>query len=215
LVSALAALFLAAACAAPPRIPETDTTETPSPAPTLTSRFSTHVGTLSRATLPPTWTPTATPSPTQTPTLSEARTPTPVTPTLSESQTPAPAPDAAELCDSFVVNAPIPYGYPFAWDATIRLILGTPLTAVREGGRLDSLVVRFLAMNPLSGKNQGVQIPAGQVIMLEFPVNQLPAPGVYVWTVSIHGDTIGDRCVHRGLFFAVPPDAAATPAAAP
>jgi hypothetical protein len=205
----LAALMLAAACD-PPR-PTPEITPSASPAPTLTSRFSTHVGTVSRATLPPTWTPTATPPPTQTPTLSEAQTLTLVTPTLSEAQTPTPAPDAAELCDSFVVNPPIPYGYPFAWDATLRLILGTPLTAVRDDGGTvdDSLVVRFLATNPLSGRNQGVQIPAGQVIMLEFPVNQLPAPGVYVWMVSIHGDTIGDRCVHRGLFFAVPPDAAA------
>lgn len=202
----LAALILTAACAAPPTTPEI--TPSASPAPTLTSRFSTHVGTVSRATLPPTWTETATPSPTQTPTA---------TPTLSEAQTPTPAPDAATLCDSFVANAPIPYGYAFAWGATIRMILGTPLTAVRDdnGAVDDSLVVRFLATNPLSGKNQGVQIPAGQEIMLEFPVDQLPAPGVYVWTVSVHGDSIGDRCVHGGLFFAAPPEAAATPTAAP
>lgn len=182
---------------------------TPLPA-SATARppLSTHSGPLFRATLPPTWTPTFTPTPTLTPTS------TPVTPT----PTLTPIPALADVCAAFVVNASIPLGYPFAWDDKLTLLLGTPLTAARDPatGIVDSaLTVRFLATNLLTGRNQGIELSGGQVAIVELPLNKLPEPGIYTWMIAVYGDTLGERCVQRGLFFVAAPTAAATPTVAP
>jgi hypothetical protein len=188
LPAAFFALILLAACTS---------AITPTPAPptqTLapTSRFSTHVGPVVRETLPPTWTQTPTPLPTFTATA------TPVTPTA----TATPAPSLADLCSSFTLEHAIANGQVFRWTDTLTMVIGTPLRAITdpESEALIPLTVRFLARNPLDGENLGVQLPGGQVAIMELPIYQLPEPGFYLWNAAVHGEGIGEQCAQGGWF---------------
>lgn len=180
-----------AACTSAPTPPPATATLTPSP----TSRFSTHEGPIIRATLPPTWTITPSPLPTSTPTA------TPVTPTM----TPTAVPALADLCPSFTLTHALTDGHVYGWSETLTLVLGTELTAVTDPatGETVPLAVRFLATNPLDGKNLGAQLPGGQVAILELPIYQLPEPGLYRWQASVYGEGIGDQCVRSGWFIVV------------
>lgn len=172
-------------------------TPTPTSVPptlTPTSRFSTHEGPVTRATLPPTWTNTPTPLPTST------LTPTPITPT----PTLTPVPGVADICPSFTLDHEMSNGQVFNWSDTLRLVLGTTLSEITTAdGQVVPLVVRFLARNPLDGENLGAQLPGGDVAILELPIYQLPEPGLYRWTVSVYGEGIGDQCEQGGWFIVV------------
>ncbi len=178
---------------------------TPTPAPptaaltlTPTLRFSTHTGPVVRATLPPTWTETPTPLPTSTPTA------TPITPTA----TATPAPLLADLCPSFTVTRRFTDGHIFGWSESLTLVFGTNLSAVTDPatGKVIPVTVRFLATNPLDGKNLGAQLAGGQVAILELPIYQLPEPGFYTWKAAVYGEGIDEMCVQRGWFVVVRTD---------
>ncbi len=187
-------LLLCAACTSGVTL-----TPTITPSVTPTSRFSTHVGPVVRATLPPTWTPTPTPLPTRT------LTPTPVTPTPTAS----PVPSLADLCDSLQVVSGFDDGHVFQWTDTIEVFFGTPLTDVADPktGAPIALTVRFLATHSASGENLGAQLAGGQIFGMELPVDQLPQPGDYTWQIAISGDGIDDQCLHSGSFSVLPPEA--------
>ncbi len=197
-------LLLSAACTS-----GVTPTPTSTPSVTPTSRFSTHVGPIVRATLPPTWTLTPTPLPTAT------FTPTPVTPTLTAS----PIPSLADLCDSLQVVSSFDDGHVFRWTDTIELFYGTPLTAVADPatGAPIALTVHFLATHSDSGKNLGVEVVGGQIFGMELPADQLPLPGDYTWQITVSGDGIDDQCLHSGTFSVLPPETTpeATPEATP
>lgn len=184
----LVALLMCAACSAA----VTPTPTTP-PFTTPTLRLSTHAGPLVRATLPPTWTETPTPLPTLTPT------PTPITPTA----TLTPVPSLDELCASFSVDAAFEDGHTFRWNESIAVLFGTTLSAVRDPATqaVVPLTVRWLATHALSGENLGVELQGGELFGMELPVNRLPRPGYYGWSVAIYGDGIGEQCKQGGYFF--------------
>lgn len=197
-ILAAALILLGAACR--PAI-----TLTPTPTPSATTPalppFPTYIGPLIRATLPPSWTPTFTP------TASDTWTPTPITPTA----TLTPVPQLTDLCASLVVQPEFVQGHTFQWNDTITLIYGSPLTSVSasDQGTPVPIRVRFLALHVQSGENLGVQLDGGQTFAMQLPVNRLPHPGYYRWTVTIYGDGIGDRCPHTGSFFVAAPPATA------
>ncbi len=197
---------LIAACALTACNPGVTPAPSLSPSLTPTALFATHVGTIIRATLPPTWTPTPSPLPTRTFTA------TPITPTATET----PAPTLNSLCESFQFVSGFADGHLFQSSDTLEIIYGTPISAVRDPdtGALVPLIVRFLATHPRSGENLGVQLDGGQIFGMELPVDQLPHPGFYTWRLAVSGDGIADQCVHTGYFFVAGANAT-TPESAP
>jgi hypothetical protein len=168
-----AAIIVCAACSS---------AVTPSPIPvTRTPPF-----TPIRATFPPTWTPTDTGTP-YPPTETNTPAPTlPPTATIGPEQ-------IEEICDNFTFTREFDDGENFGWDKVIGFIVETQRTDV---------VVRFLAVHRATGDNQGVQLPGGQLVLVELPVNLLPSPGIYDWTISVHHNLAGDFCTQSGYFFA-------------
>ena len=198
--AALLVVSLIGAACSPPVTP----TPTADVILTPTSRLSTHVGTLVRATLPPTWTQTPTLPPTAT------FTPTPITPTA----TLTPLPRLSELCDTFAVSTGFEDGHVFQWDGTITMLFGTTVMTVAEPGNETPvpITVRWLATERESGENIGAELAGGEIFAMELPVNRLPRPGTYDWTVGVYGSGGDAQCVHTGTFVvnAAPPDTEST-----
>jgi hypothetical protein len=111
------------------------------------------------------------------------------------------------LCETFQFN--------YAFDRGETFEHGEKIAFSVEVQRPD-VVVRFLAVHRLTGENQGIQIPGGQVVLAEMPVSLLPLPGLYDWTVSVHHAELGDFCVQGGYFVVktAPPGEATEEAAA-
>jgi hypothetical protein len=63
------------------------------------------------------------------------------------------------------------------------------------------LTVRWLATHRLSGENLGVELAGGELFGMELPVNRLPRPGYYQWSVAVYGNAIGEQCKREGYFF--------------
>ena len=162
----------------------------PPPTPTITATP------LVRSTLPPTWTPTASPSPA----------PPSATPTATHTLTPQPTLSPDEICAGFEVLYEIPPGARYDWDKII------PLLFTLES---PDVTARFLAVHRATGENQGLEIPGGQSFVFEFPVNWLPRPGVYDWTLGVHSPAYGDICTRSGTLTAVQPWLGAAPSATP
>lgn len=140
---------------------------------------------ITRATLPPPWTPTFTPSPAP-PTATD--TPTQPPPTLA----------AADICDGFEVTQRFSDGARFAHDADIPLFFGVAAVDV---------TVRFVATQRYTGENLGIEVPGGQMFGMNLAVARLPGHGLYDWRVSVFSPVYGDICARAGYFFAAPPAA--------
>lgn len=63
--------------------------------------------------------------------------------------------------------------------------------------------VRFLAVHRLSGENQGVDIPGGTLLGIQFPVRYLPRAGLYDWSLSVQSPLYGELCKQNGSFVVV------------
>lgn len=75
----------------------------------------------------------------------------------------------------------------------------------------DGVTIRFLAVNHLNpDSNRGVDVPGAALTGFQLPVNLLPGPGIYDWTVSLHTNAYGDICTRGGWFIAIRPQAAST-----
>jgi len=152
------------------------------PAPSITPLPTTII----RGTLPPTWTPTNTNTP-----LPPSETNTPH-PTLTPTATLGPD----NICDGFDLYFPFPNGDRFGWDKVV------PYTI--QSGRTD-VVIQLQIVHRRTGEQVGGEIPGGQFAILQMPVNILPHPGLYDWTITVHSDELGDFCAQEGYFFALPP----------
>lgn len=136
--------------------------------------------------LPPTWTPTFTPSPL----------PPSSTPTTTLTATPAPTESAEAICEGFRLIYEFDNRKPFTWEGAIPLMFEIQSSEV---------VVRFLAVHRRSGENKGVELPGGQTLIANFPVNLLPAPGLYDWRLSVISETYGELCQQNGTFVVLRP----------
>jgi hypothetical protein len=135
-----------------------------------------------RPTLPPTWTPTLTSTVTATPTS----TPTPTaTPTLNPET----------LCDNLVVESTLEAGRILARQHFASFLTSLPA----ESG----LTLRFVAIHTATGERQEVEVPGDGLILLQIPAKQLPLPGRYDWTLSVHSETLGELCPQHGWLIAV------------
>ncbi|MFZ4816396.1 MAG: hypothetical protein ACOYL5_17810 [Phototrophicaceae bacterium] len=135
---------------------------------------------LQRATLPPTWTPTPTHTamPSRTPTL----TPT-ITPTLT----------AEEVCAGFLVLGIPDNGFSYPLErGRFEVILAT---------ELPNSVIRALFRHRLTGENIGGQIEGAPSTVLSFPINRLPHPGLYDWTIALVDANAQTVCSQSGYFF--------------
>jgi hypothetical protein len=137
-----------------------------------------------RATLPPTWTPTRTPTPLP-PTATATLTPTPTaTPTVN--------PDT--LCDQFWVETNLDKGRILGWEHRMTFFVTLPAGT--------GLTLRFVAVHQMTQQQKEVEAPAETAIILQMLVNQLPLPGHYDWTLSLHSETFGELCPQHGWFIA-------------
>lgn len=186
-------LLLIAGCTATPTPSSTPSaTPTATVAPSSTLQLSTHVGVISRATLPPTWTPTRTPTPSRTPP------PSPLPPTA----TVAVAPALTELCDSIYLHYEFADGEVFNPDQTLTFLFGTTFTrvSVPEADAPVDFKLRWLAINEKTGNNLGADVLPGQIVGVEIPASELSDPGVYRWTLKVIGEPFGEACSHTGTF---------------
>jgi hypothetical protein len=145
---------------------------------------------ISRATLPPAWTPTFTPTPEPpTPTVTPSPTPT-ITPTLSP----------AALCGSLWLMSSLAEAAPdrpasllqfFAWEGAITVLVSIPAQDVK---------LRFLLTHRPSQASQVVEVPGGRAAAFQLPVRSLLGTGQYDWTLSIHSPVYGALCPRRGTF---------------
>jgi hypothetical protein len=175
--------------------------------------------TVSRPTLPPSWTPTLTFTPA--PTMTHLPTITP-RPTLSLDQ----------ICGSLQLLSPLPDGLYVPWDGNItvafdvgtgavgRYIL-TPMptvgseTPTLSADDLIQVTVRFLARHRLSGKNLGFMAPGGQGVVVTVAASRLPQPGLYDWTLTVYSDAFGSPCPGLSGYFIVGQPEWVTPQATP
>lgn len=63
--------------------------------------------------------------------------------------------------------------------------------------------VIFFAQRRDSSDNRGLQMPGGQLNLVEFPVSLLPRPGLYDWRLYIDSAVYGQICEQTGYFFYV------------
>jgi len=68
---------------------------------------------------------------------------------------------------------------------------------------LSPVTVRFQAVHRLSGKNLGFEAPGGQGIILTLPMNRLPQPGLYDWTMTVFSPAFGSPCPGLKGYFIV------------
>ena len=148
-----------------------------------TSRFATISGSVTRQSLPPTWTPSSTPSitPTWTP-----------TPTI----TPSPTPIEDDICAGFELLNDVGNRYVYGWDDYMPLVVAL---------NYPGATIRFEATHRQSGEGSGFEMPGGQAIGAEVYMNALPGPGTYDWTLSAHTEIYGDSCAIIGSFLALRP----------
>ncbi|MGQ9890142.1 MAG: hypothetical protein ACUVSX_16885 [Aggregatilineales bacterium] len=160
---------------------------------------------------PPTATPTAVIVPTLPPTWTPS--PPPTAPPPTATRTPSPRPSSTptltvdELCAGFALLYEVPAGAQFSANGVI------PLAFTLEA--VDA-VVRFVAVQRVTGANQGVQFPGGQTVLFELPARLLPGPGQYDWTLGVArpgDDTL--LCAYAGAFVIALPTATPTALPAP
>jgi len=160
------------------------------PTPEISTSFPTNAAPLIPQTLPPTWTPTFTPT----------SLPPTLTPTITPTPSPIPTSSAESICAGFKLLDEFDSGKPFPWDGAIAFYMSSDAPEV---------VIRFVAIHRSTGENQGAQFPGGQTIIAELPINLLPHPGLYDWTLSVYSETFGDLCEREGTFVVLRPEATA------
>lgn len=143
-----------------------------------------------RPTLPPTWTPTftATPAP---PTATRTPTPTPI---------PSVTPSAAEICQNFwVVTNLTGSAEPLYFNrhSQISMLLNTDSAE-------DS--IHFSLTHRLTGEGKTLDLPGGQMVGGGIPVKDLPAAGLYDWSLSVQSAAYGELCKQTGVFIVISPE---------
>ncbi len=157
-------------------------TQTAQPSPTRAS---------SRPTLPATWTPTFTP------------TATPITPTATVTLTPTPLPTLTdrEICEQLWIVSLLTT--PTA-DGRTRVLDDQAVIGLRASIPTAEDVLRLQIVRVLTGEGSGLDLPGGQIVVLDWPVRFLNGLGLYRWTLQIVRADESVICTQTGSFTVIP-----------
>jgi hypothetical protein len=157
-------------------------TQTAQPSPTAAS---------SRPTLPATWTPTFTP------------TATPITPTatITPTSTPLPTLTAREVCQQLWIVSLLTT--PTA-DGRIRILNDQAVIALRAALPTVEDVLRLQIVRVQTGQGDGLDMPGGQIVVLDWPVRFLKGLGLYRWTLQVIRPNGSAICEQTGTFIVIP-----------
>ncbi len=146
--------------------------------------------TFIRPTLPPTWTATFTPTPAP-PTATPTVTPTP-------SATPTSSPQ--DICKTFFFVSNLT---GLSSSSTLLFLKQDAQITMVGGTNSTDDKVHFEAVNRISQKQDGADLPGGGMLGVNFPVKSLPGTGQYDWTVVVQDPNYGDLCKQGGTFVVV------------
>jgi len=63
--------------------------------------------------------------------------------------------------------------------------------------------IHFGTTHRLTGKTDSSDLPGGQMVGLVYAIKDLPAPGLYDWTLSIQSAAYGEICKQSGSFIVI------------
>lgn len=95
-----------------------------------------------------------------------------------------------------MVDTNIDQNHRLNWDNQITMLVQSPA----------GVTIHFLATHRKTNDSRSMDLVGGMT-GFQLPVSQLPASGLYDWTVSLHSEAYGDElCTREGWFVAVAPE---------